>query len=51
MSMREMLNLQGFNPKSADRADGLSISKRKFAGMVGNAISVDVLETLGPRVV
>ena len=50
MTMPEMLKLQGFDLKDAERADDRGISKRKFAGMVGNAISVDVLEVLLDRV-
>ena len=46
----EMLKLQRFNPKEAGRADDLGISKRKFSGVLGNVMSVDVLEFLLDRV-
>ena len=50
MSVEEMLKLQGFPPRFAEKARAMAISPRSLAGMVGNAISVDLLEVLLDRV-
>ena len=49
-SVEEMLKLQGFPPRFAEKARAMAISPRSLAGMVGNAISVDLLEVLLDRV-
>ena len=50
MSVEEMLKLQGFPGRFAEKARAMAISPRSLAGMVGNAISVDLLEVLLDRV-
>ena len=50
MSVEEMLQLQGFPRGFVEEARAMAISPRSLAGMVGNAISVDLLEVLLDRV-
>ena len=51
MSVQEMLQLQGFPRDLAEEARDMAITPRSLAGMVGNALSVDLLEVLLDRVV
>ena len=50
MSIEEMLRLQGFPQDFAEKARAMAITPRSLAGMVGNAVSVDLLEVLLDRV-
>ena len=50
MSLEEMLRLQGFPHDFAEKARAMAITPRSLAGMVGNAVSVDLLEVLLDRV-
>ena len=50
MSIEEMLRLQGFPYDFAEKARAMAITPRSLAGMVGNAVSVDLLEVLLDRV-
>ena len=50
MSVEEMLQLQGFARDCAEKARAMAITPRSLAGMVGNAVSVDILEVLLDRV-
>ena len=50
MSDEEMLHLQGFPRDFAEKTRDMAITPRSLAGMVGNAVSVDLLEVLLDRV-
>jgi len=49
LTLEDMLKLQGIPTKHASKAKELGISSRVLAAMVGNGISVDVLEVILAR--
>ena len=49
MTLQEMLRLQGLPPRHILRHQG-DVTNRQLGGMIGNAISVNVLERIVGRV-